>query len=102
HFAACPRSLRKLVERTPELQAPYNSTLIALKRLRDVHIRITCLYIVNMSRKTSNRACPVAGSLQKSSHLARGTGGNSILRLLKHGEDMTMRPVFSGIERPSL
>ncbi|KAJ7849018.1 hypothetical protein B0H13DRAFT_2089373 [Mycena leptocephala] len=43
-LAADSRSLRHLVQQTPELYALYDSTVMALKPLRDVHIRVvlTC------------------------------------------------------------
>jgi indoleamine 2,3-dioxygenase len=92
-LAADPKSLRRLVQKTPELRVPYNSAIVALKRLRDVHLRIACVYIVSMSRTVPNMACPVAEGVQqfKPMESVRGTGGNPIVALLKSGRDATAR-----------
>jgi indoleamine 2,3-dioxygenase len=99
HLANSPRSVRDLAERIPTLQEPYDTAVHALKKLRDQHMKIACLYIVTMARSTSARAaCPVARMMDKvaAGQIAgrgpmRGTGGNELSALLKAGRDATKR-----------
>lgn len=99
HLVGTPRSVRELAERVPTLQEPYDTAVLALKRLRDQHMKIACLYIVTMSRSTSGRAaCPVARMMDKmvaentsGRSPVRGTGGNELSALLKAGRDATRR-----------
>ncbi|CAK5278992.1 unnamed protein product [Mycena citricolor] len=94
-LANSPRSLREVAERTPALRESYNNAVMALKRLRDIHMRIACLYIVSMSR--SNRhppaACPVAAMMDRVEK-TRGTGGNELALLLKARRDATKRSLL--------
>ncbi|TCD68442.1 hypothetical protein EIP91_010728 [Steccherinum ochraceum] len=93
---AVPRSVREVARTTPSLQEPYNEVVAALKRLRDIHIRIACLYIVNQSTKTPPTASGVAADDVKKAadgH-ARGTGGNQTTILLKAGRDATQRAML--------
>jgi len=105
-LAASPRPLRDLAERIPQLREPYNSTVMALKRLRDHHMRIATLYIVTMARSAPSAppGCPVSAMLAKMEvdRIAgrgpvRGTGGNELSLLLKAGRDATKRTVVRDI-----
>ncbi|KAJ6531239.1 Indoleamine 2,3-dioxygenase-domain-containing protein [Mycena capillaripes] len=102
-LAATPRSIRDLAQRTPALREPYDNAVMALKKLRDLHMRIACLYVVTMSRSTPNAraGCPVASMMDRlqTSRAAgngptRGTGGNELALLLKAGRDATRRAVL--------
>ncbi|KAJ7172059.1 Indoleamine 2,3-dioxygenase [Mycena filopes] len=99
-LAATPRSIRDLAQQTPALRDPYDGAVLALKRLRDLHMRIACLYVVTMSRTTPDArgGCPVASMMDRlqNSRAAgkgptRGTGGNELALLLKAGRDATRR-----------
>lgn len=103
HLAASPRPIRALAAQTPALREPYDATIMALKKLRDLHIRIACLYIVSMSRTTppAGCGCPVAAMMEKlerekaaSQGPSRGTGGNELSLLLKAGRDATRRTLL--------
>ena len=68
--------------------------ITALKDLRDEHIRIVCLYIVNMKRNGSRGMCPMMKQVQmneRKSSPVRGTGGTELALLLKAGRDATKR-----------
>ncbi|KAK7038110.1 Indoleamine 2,3-dioxygenase [Favolaschia claudopus] len=104
-LAATPRSIRELAQRTPALREPYDNAVLALKKLRDLHMRIACLYVVTMSRTTPNAfaACPVAHAMERMQRArasgdgpTRGTGGNELSLLLKAGRDATRRAVLKG------
>lgn len=92
-----PRSVRDLAERIAILQEPYDAAVLALKMLRDQHMKLACLYTVSMARSTSSRAlCPVARAMDRISNPCfrtpvRGTGGNEVSSLLKAGRDATKR-----------
>ncbi|KAJ7894736.1 hypothetical protein B0H14DRAFT_2334303 [Mycena olivaceomarginata] len=68
-ISADARSLRDLAQQTLELLGQYHCAIAALKHLRDVHIQIACLYIVNRSCRAQS-----LGPMRA----ARGTGGNGI------------------------
>ncbi|KAJ6618854.1 Indoleamine 2,3-dioxygenase [Mycena sp. CBHHK59/15] len=102
-LVATPRSIRELAQGTPALREPYDAAVMALKKLRDLHMRIACLYVVTMSRTTpdARACCPVASTMERlqSSRAAgngptRGTGGNELALLLKAGRDATRRTVL--------
>ncbi|KAE9398152.1 Indoleamine 2,3-dioxygenase [Gymnopus androsaceus JB14] len=99
-----PRSIRELAQGTPTLREPYNNAVSALKKLRTLHMRVACLYVVNMSKTANPRsACPVAAMMErqaatmeadarpKKREPIRGTGGNELALLLKAGRDATSR-----------
>jgi indoleamine 2,3-dioxygenase len=103
HLAANPRPIRELAQRTPTLREPYDAAVSALKRLRDQHMRIACLYIVTMSRSTTaaRAGCPVRAVAEKLEATrasgkgpVRGTGGNELSLLLKAGRDATRRTLL--------
>ncbi|KAF8205721.1 Indoleamine 2,3-dioxygenase [Mycena galopus ATCC 62051] len=104
-LAATPRSIRDLAQQTPALREPYDNAVMALKKLRDLHMRIACLYVVTMSRTTpdARAGCPVASMMERlqSARAAgngptRGTGGNELALLLKAGRDATRRAALKG------
>lgn len=102
HLEATPRSLRELAENVPTLREPYNNVVAALKRLRDLHIRTACLYIVTMSKTSGSRSgCPAASMMERLQAArnagegpVRGTGGTSLSLLLKAGRDATRRAML--------
>jgi indoleamine 2,3-dioxygenase len=106
HLAASPRSVREMAQSTPALREPYDNAVMALKRLRDNHIKIACLYIVTMSRTTpgARAGCPASAMIDRlhAARLAgkgpvRGTGGNELSILLKAGRDATRRAILKSI-----
>lgn len=102
-IATTPRSIRDLAQQTPALREPYDGAVMALKKLRDLHMRIACLYVVTMSRTTpdARAGCPVASMMDRlqtaraaGTGPTRGTGGNELALLLKAGRDATRRAVL--------
>lgn len=87
-------SLRELVEQTPCLRENYNAAVMALKTLRDVHIRVVCRYVVNMKNSTSP---PDYDDEEDDEGPARGTGGMALSTLLKAGRDATQRTVVKSV-----
>lgn len=90
---AVPCSVRAVANLNPGLREPYNGAVDALKRLRDIHIRIACIYVVT---KTNSTPPPQAGIVSchgqgPEDGRARGTGGNQVSSLLKAGRDATNR-----------
>jgi len=92
-------SVREVAQSTLALREPYDTAVLALKRLRDSHIRIACLYVVTMSRSTPGKAgCPASAMINRIQAArnsgkgpVRGTGGNELSLLLKAGRDATKR-----------
>lgn len=100
HLGSTPRSIRELARKTPALRESYDSTIMAVKKLRDLHMRIACLYVVTMSRTVpgSKSGCPASVMLERLERSraagdgpVRGTGGTSLSLLLKAGRDATRR-----------
>jgi indoleamine 2,3-dioxygenase len=99
HLSASSPSIRELARSTLALREPYNMAVRALKRLRDSHIRIACLYVVTMSRSTPGKTgCPASAMMNRiqaarsrGNGPVRGTGGNELSILLKAGRDATKR-----------
>ncbi|KIK66532.1 hypothetical protein GYMLUDRAFT_157717 [Collybiopsis luxurians FD-317 M1] len=101
HLQKLPHPVRERAKHTPALQKPYNDAIVALKRLRGLHMRIAVLYIVNMARATSSQSNhPVAEQqhdfmLQSDEHErmepVRGSGGSNLTVLLRAGVDATSR-----------
>ncbi|TFK42452.1 Indoleamine 2,3-dioxygenase [Crucibulum laeve] len=103
YLASTLRSIRALAQATPTLREPYDTAVLALKRLRDSHIRIACLYVVTMSRTTpgARGGCPAIAMIERlqaarssANGPVRGTGGNELSVLLKAGRDATRRAVL--------
>lgn len=97
------RSIREVAQSTLALREPYDTAILALKRLRDSHIRIACLYVVSMSRSTpgTRGGCPASAMIERLQAVrnsgqgpVRGTGGNELSVLLKAGRDATRRAVL--------
>ena len=88
YLSASPRLVRDVAQKHPSLRDPYNAVVAALKRLRDVHIRVVTLYVV-----TQSHGAPPADIQMKERDggRARGTGGMEVSILLKHGRDATTR-----------
>lgn len=86
HLSNNPRPLRDLIERSDieELTAAYNTTIDALKRFRDAHVRIVALYIVGPSHKG-----------QRPANEAMGTGGTQAIRFVKAVRDQTAGAVIA-------
>lgn len=95
------KPVRDLALRNAALREPYDAAVLALKELRDEHLKVACLYIVSMSRSTSARGgCPLDGMMRRlgdegsEKGPARGTGGNEVSLLLKAGRDATNRALL--------
>lgn len=95
-LGATERPIRQFARATHVLRGPYNDTVRALTKLRDLHIRIATLYIISMSK--SAPLCPFAPRMSRtpssSGSPARGTGGNEVSALLKAGRDATKLAVI--------
>lgn len=103
YLSSTSRPIRDLARQTPALREPYDNAVMALKKLRDMHIRVACLYIVSMSRSAPpvGSGCPVSTMMAKlekekaeGKGPARGTGGNELSILLKAGRDATRRALL--------
>ncbi|KAI0928949.1 hypothetical protein AcV5_006357 [Taiwanofungus camphoratus] len=89
-------SVREVVERMPSLKDSYNAAVLALKNLRDFHIRIVTIYVVTKADSTPPpqlRAGSMETSLRRDGP-ARGTGGSEVSNLLKAGRDATRRALL--------
>ncbi|KAF8892440.1 Indoleamine 2,3-dioxygenase [Infundibulicybe gibba] len=103
HLAESPQTIRELAQRIPALREPYNTAVLTLKRLRDAHMRVACLYIVSMSRsQPPSRGCPASAMIARMQSdrasgkgPVRGTGGNELSALLKAGRDATRRAALT-------
>ncbi|KAJ7572055.1 Indoleamine 2,3-dioxygenase [Mycena floridula] len=95
HLAATPRSIRELAQKVPAVREPYDNAVMALKKLRDLHIRIACLYIVTMSKTVPEAPtnCP-AGAMMERLQASRVKGKGPLSILLKAGRDATRRAVL--------
>jgi indoleamine 2,3-dioxygenase len=81
-----------------ELQCAFDSSVAALKRFRDGHIKIATLYIVNQARaqKAATSVIPVQPvEVNEEGELTtdgiKGTGGTSLVPFLKECRDNTTR-----------
>lgn len=96
-----PRPIREVAQSTPAVRDAYNTVVATLRKLRDSHMRIACLYVVTMSRSTTPPVgCPMFAMAQRMEREAlrsgpvTGTGGNHLSLLLKAGRDATARAVL--------
>jgi len=105
-LSTSPRSVRDMALSIPALRDPYDNAVMALKRLRDSHIKIACLYVVTMSRTMpgARTGCPASAMIERlqTARLGgkgpvRGTGGNELSILLKAGRDATRRAILKPI-----
>lgn len=98
HLSNSSRPVRDLAQSTPAVREQYNALVSSLKKLRDSHMRIACLYIITMSRSTKiPPGCPVFAMMrrmerqQNQAGHATGTGGMELSLLLKSNRDATAR-----------
>lgn len=98
YLANTPRPARELAQKTPAVKEQYNAVVLALRKLRDSHMRIACLYIISMSRSTIiPPGCPVFAMMRRMERQrnqeghSKGTGGNDLSLLLKSNRDATAR-----------
>ncbi|TRM64552.1 Indoleamine 2,3-dioxygenase [Schizophyllum amplum] len=106
HLAADPRPLRALVVRARddgELTAAYNAAVRAMKELRDVHMVIVTMYIIQPARRAereAREAREARGEMEvEEAAPLRGTGGTELAQFLKGVRDRTARgllPVAGG------
>ncbi|OCH92108.1 Indoleamine 2,3-dioxygenase [Obba rivulosa] len=85
-------TVRDVAKQITTLAEPYNDTVLALKKLRDLHIQIVALYVVTRSGST-----PIPGIVPEpkdEEEPVRGTGGSAVSSLLKAGRDATARAVL--------
>lgn len=103
YLGRSPRPIREVVRQMPALKESYNAAVIALRKHRDSHIQIACLYIITMSKstRTSRKGCPVVAAMDRAREEEaarrgpiRGTGGTELATLLKAGRDATKRAVL--------
>ncbi|KAH7911407.1 Indoleamine 2,3-dioxygenase [Hygrophoropsis aurantiaca] len=101
-YLGSTRPLRDVAQNVPAVREQYNAAVTALKKFRDSHMRIACLYIVTMSRSSPPPGCPMFAMMQRmerqkaSTGPVTGTGGNELSLLLKAGRDATTRAVLKG------
>ncbi|PCH37708.1 Indoleamine 2,3-dioxygenase [Wolfiporia cocos MD-104 SS10] len=90
------RSVREVVSQHPSLKGPYNDAVMALKCLRDDHIKIVALYVVTKSNATPPPQFRKLseGDVARPAGPARGTGGSEVSTLLKAGRDATQRALL--------
>ncbi|KAH7889520.1 Indoleamine 2,3-dioxygenase [Phlebopus sp. FC_14] len=103
YISGSSRPVRTLAQCTPALREPYDAAIKALKKLRDSHMQIACLYIITMSRSTAPPpGCPMYAMARRMEMQgarkgpATGTGGNELSLLLKAGRDATARAKLKG------
>lgn len=89
------RHVRDLVQRTPALREHYNLTVAALKKFRDIHVRIGTLFIISQAKSTppASMGSVDVGAEVREGH-SKGTGGNPVSTLLKAGRDATQRTLL--------
>jgi indoleamine 2,3-dioxygenase len=92
-LAALPVPVRSLAKTSPLVRESYDLAVLALKKFRDVHMRIVCLYIISMAG-TTPPGTPDEASERQGMQVhgrAKGTGGSNVASLLKAGRDATDR-----------
>lgn len=92
HLDDIPVTIKQVATERSYLKEAYSDVVRALKRLRDIHIRVACLYIISMARTQ-----PPDGLRRREAQGldgSRGTGGNHVASLLKAGRDATRRAVL--------
>lgn len=99
HLKVTPRPIRTLVshhttgagsEPSPITNA-YDAAVLALKGLRDAHIRIATLYIINQMPRNDTSLAQAAASAAT----AKGTGGSDLVPFLKGSRDDTTRALIN-------
>jgi indoleamine 2,3-dioxygenase len=96
-LAALPVPVRSLAKTSPLLRESYDLAVLALKKFRDAHMRIVCLYIISMAGTTPPGTPEEALERQgtQSEGRAKGTGGSNVASLLKAGRDATDRTMVA-------
>jgi len=96
-LAALPVPVRSLAKSSPLLRESYDQAVLAMKKFRDIHMRIVCIYIISMAGTTPpgtpDEASERQARVQSHGGRARGTGGSHVASLLKAGRDATDRAV---------
>jgi len=96
-LAALPVPVRSLAKSYPLLRESYDQAVLAMKKFRDIHMRIVCIYIISMAGTTPpgtpDEASERQARVQSHGGRARGTGGSHVASLLKAGRDATDRAV---------
>jgi indoleamine 2,3-dioxygenase len=101
HLKSVPRPIRSLVSLnatngvdgcSSSLANAYDAAVLALKGLRDAHIRIATLYIINQVPRAEHST----GQDPKDSRsVAKGTGGSDLMPFLKGSRDDTTRTLLN-------
>ncbi|KAG8801768.1 hypothetical protein FRC17_006560 [Serendipita sp. 399] len=111
HLKAAKRPIRTLVSLNAtngasdgapsSLVNAYDATVLALKGLRDTHIRIATLYIVNQMPRKEHLGPRPEGEATKlpvvddNAGVAKGTGGSDLVPFLKGSRDDTTRTLLN-------
>jgi indoleamine 2,3-dioxygenase len=92
-LAGLPVPIRSLAKTSPVLRESYDLAVLALKRFRDIHMQVACLYTISMAGKPPPGTPEEVEERERiqSRGPAKGTGGSSIASLLKAGRDATDR-----------
>ncbi|KAN0128532.1 Indoleamine 2,3-dioxygenase [Lactarius tabidus] len=94
-LAALRVPIRARAKTSPLLRESYDLAVLALKKFRDAHMRIACLYVISMANTTPPGTPEQASERQGVQKGPReGTGGSHISSLLKAGRDATNRSVL--------
>ncbi|KAI0053915.1 Indoleamine 2,3-dioxygenase [Auriscalpium vulgare] len=96
-LSTIPTPIRVLARKSSIVRDAYDSVVLALKRFRDIHIRIAALYIVSMNNSTppgTPEESQERERTRKRCGPVKGTGGNDLSNLLKAGRDATHRTVL--------
>ncbi|KAI0317462.1 Indoleamine 2,3-dioxygenase [Amylostereum chailletii] len=95
---AIPTPIRSLAKESPRVREAYDLSVLSLKKFRDSHIQVACLYVISMARSTppgTPEEAKERAELQVSTGPSKGTGGNDLASLLKSTRDATNRTVLS-------
>ncbi len=94
-LAALRIPIRTRAKSSPLLCESYDVAVLALKKFRDAHMRIACLYVISMAN-TTPPGTPEEGSERQRTQQGprQGTGGSHISSLLKAGRDATDRTLL--------
>ena len=104
HLKAAPRPIRTLVSlnatngmdgSASSLANAYDAVVLALKGLRDAHIRIATLYIISQMPRPEKAAGQHQAPASRS--VAKGTGGSDLVPFLKGSRDDTTRTLLNPI-----
>jgi indoleamine 2,3-dioxygenase len=95
-YLASIQSIREKAQQMSMLHEPYNSAMLALKKLREAHMGIALLYIVTASKSdpSGRPGCPMIKNMLNDRG-SIGTGGTELRALLKSTRDATRRSLLS-------